>query len=279
MANATYSTGLYVNFGSAALYLDVYETVDTANNVSHIRCILTLAHSGSGSPFNNSGSSASVTVGGVLIGTWSGGYNLPGNSSVTLIDATRYNVPHNPDGTGSVGVSGTFNGQGNFPIGSGTASGTYTMFNIDRSAGRPASCVATVSGGVFTVDIGAATSFINPFNYYVSYASSSNGGVSYGSWSSETIVASTTSPLRATYSGLTPGLTYKFRVRAYNGVDSYSDYRESAPVFLVAGGKRFDAGANNWALTASSAKRWSGSSWVNLTTLKRFDGTDWVNLS
>jgi hypothetical protein len=277
MANATYSTGLYVNFGTAALILDIYETVNIAANTSNIRGVLTLAHYGSGSPFNNNASSASMSIGGSSWG-WSGGYNLPGNSSMTLIDQT-VTVGHNANGSGSVGVSGAFDGNGNFPIGDGSVSGTYTMFDIDRSAGAPSSCVATVSGGVFTVAIGAATSYITPFNYYVSYASSSNGGVTYGSWSSERTVASTTSPLATTYSGLTPGLTYKFRVRAYNGVDNYSGYVESAPVFLVAGGKRFDAGANNWALTATAAKRWNGSSFVNLTTLKRFDGTNWVNLS
>lgn len=281
MANATYSTSLYVNFGSAALYLDVYETVNVGNNTSDIRCVLILAHSGSGSPFNNSGSSASVSVGGVNIGNWSGGYNLPGNSSVVLIDATRYGVGHNADGTGSVSVSGTFNGQGNFPIGSGTASGTYTMFDINRSAGQPSSCTATyIAGTGIRVSIGSATSYINPFNYYISYRSSSDGGINYGSWSGETVVSSTTSPLQYTYSSLTPGLTYEFRVRAYNGQDNYSGYATSNAVFLTAGGKRFKPDLTGWALTVGAVKRrTSGGAWTNVTTAKRYDGATWVNLS
>jgi hypothetical protein len=78
-----------------------------------------------------------------------------------------------------------------------------------------------------------------------------------------------------TYTNLTPGQTYIFRVYATNSIGN-SAYTTSGSVFIPAGGKRWDGSA--WNSTAT-AKRWDGSAWVDLSTAKRWNGSAWVDLS
>lgn len=267
------TSGAFSSYPSLLTYIVTADEVATniGNNTSTVRVKAYVQFTGgSASSYNVSGSTSA--------GSWNYGYMSFSGAGTIEVFSTDITVGHNTNGSGSYSFSGSASSGGWGSASTGT--GTLTLTDFDRSAGTPASCSATVTGGVFTVAIGNSTSYITPFNYYVSYASSSNGGSTYGSWSSETTVASTTSPLQTTYSGLTPGLTYKFRVRAYNGVDNYSAYKESSPVFLTAGGKRRTT-SDTWVLTATAAKRRNSGNTANtnLTTAKRFDGATWVNLS
>lgn len=355
MANASYGTGLYVNYGSAALYLDIYETPDPGNNRSWIRGVVTLAHSGSGSPFNNNTSYASLSIGGSSWG-WSGGYNLPGNSSATLIDAGVW-VGHDANGAGSVGVSAAFDGNGNFPIGDGSTGGTYTMQDFDRRPSVPTFNTISRSIDDFYVSLNGVSSPAGTPTYYIQR--SQNGGgwgddratsatwfydlprgssqqfrcAAYNSdgWSDwsysgvytvpnlpsapSSIAATTPSALSSTisigtaanggsaitayyvqaspddgvtwqsaqlmtnqsytYTGLTPGATYKFRAYAVNEMGS-GPFVTTGSTFVPAGGKRWTGTA--WQPT-QTAKRWTGTQWVDLTIAKRWSGTAWVDLS
>jgi hypothetical protein len=78
-----------------------------------------------------------------------------------------------------------------------------------------------------------------------------------------------------TFTGLTPGATYKFRTYAVNEMGS-GPYAVSASTFVPAGGKRWTGTA--WQATGT-AKRWNGTAWIDLTTAKRFNGTSWQDLS
>jgi hypothetical protein len=78
-----------------------------------------------------------------------------------------------------------------------------------------------------------------------------------------------------TYTGLTAGLTYRFRTYAVNATGN-STFTTAADLFVPAGGRRYDGTA--WNSTAT-AKRFDGTNWVDLTIAKRFDGTSWVDLS
>lgn len=260
----------YPSLLSYAVYADEIAT-NIAANQSTVRVRAFVNFSGS------SASSYSVS-GTTSAGNWNYGYMSFSGAGSIQVFSYDFAVNHNADGSGSYSFSGTASSGG---WGSAsTGGGTLTLTNFDRSAGLPGTMTAAAVTGVsgrIDASWGASTSYISPVTYYHSYRSSSNGGVSYGSWSSE----STTTNTYASYTSLTPGLTYQFRVRAYNGQDNYSGYRESNTVFLVAGGKRY-FGPNpvtDWALTAAQAKRWTGSAWTSLGTLKRFDGTNWVNLS
>jgi hypothetical protein len=266
---------------SITLYMDELST-DPAANTSYVHVYAYL--NASYQYFANWTGSGSLQVNGTVVQYYGGKYSMPGTNSSIQIGDWYGTVGHqNTNGTGTIYVYSDFSipGGASYTPNSPSAGYTFGLSDLNRSAGTPASCSATLAGGVFTVAIGAATSYINPFNYYTSYASSSDGGVTYGTWSSDsTAIPSTTSPLVKTYSGLTPGLTYKFRVRAYNGVDSYSAYKESSPVFMTAGGKRYTS-SNTWVLTATAAKvkRSTGTGYVPVTTAKRFDGYSWVNLT
>jgi hypothetical protein len=174
---------------------------------------------------------------------------------------------------GAVGTYGYFDGDGGFGPGDIDVTGTtYAAIDYVRLPSAPSSVSAVATGPTVVVSAGeASTPGPTITGYFVSFASSSNGGATFGSWSSESTMVSR----QHTYT-LTPGLTYKFRVRAQNG-DGYGGFTESSTLFLTAGGKRWTG--TDWALTVAQAKRFNGTAWIDLTTAKRFDGTNWVNLS
>ena len=267
-------SGAFSSYPSLLSYTVTAEEVgtDIANNRSLVRVKAYVNFSGS------SASSYSVS-GSTTAGGWNYGYmSFSSSGQIEVNNSGNFYVGHNPDGSGSYNFSGSATSGGWGSASTGT--GTLPLYNFDFTAGTPGTMTATPTVGVpGRVDLtwGASTSYVNPVTYYYSYRSSTDGGVNYGSWSSE----STTTNLYASYTSLTPGITYQFRVRAYNGQDNYSGYRESNTAFLVAGGKRY-AGPNpvtDWALTAAQAKRWTGSAWTSLGTLKKWDGSSWVNLS
>lgn len=262
------------------LRIECYEiSSNIANNTSVIRADAYIDFSGgSATSYSNT---VNINVNGNA-GSWNiGTQSYSGAGPRLVVGGFDTTVAHNADGSKSISFSTSASTGG---WGSASASGTLSspsgITDFDFTAGIPGAMTATPTVGVpGRVDLtwGASTSYVNPVTYYYSYRSSTDGGVNYGSWSSEL----TTTNTYASYTSLTPGITYQFRVRAYNGQDSYSGYRESNTAFLVAGGKRY-AGPNpvtDWALTAAQAKRWTGSAWVSLGTLKRWDGSSWVNLS
>lgn len=194
-----------------------------------------------------------------------------------LVNTHSVTFNHDANGyRGPVGTSGNIAGPGGFAPGNLTAGGpTYGAIDYVRLPGAPSSVTASAIGPTVTVTSSeASTPGPTITNYWVSYASSSNGGATFSSWSAESAMSS-----RAFTYNLTPGLTYKFRVRAQN-TDGYGPYTESATLFLTAGGKRFKQDLTGWALTVNAAKRFNGTAWVDLTTAKRYsDAGTWVNLS
>jgi hypothetical protein len=76
-----------------------------------------------------------------------------------------------------------------------------------------------------------------------------------------------------TYTGLTGGQTYYFRVFAINIIGAGTLFKVSDKILITALGKRYgDAG---W-LPISTIKRYDGTTWQPITTFKRYDGTSWV---
>lgn len=136
--------------------------------------------------------------------------------------------------------------------------------NIIGIPGAPATIIPTRTNKDVAVVAGNATGTVT--GYWVQ--SSNNAG---SSWT--TAVAMTSQAY--TYTGLTPGQTYLFRVYASNSIGN-SAYTTSSSVFIPAGGKRWDGSAWN---STSTGKRWDGAAWVDLSTAKRWDGSAWVDLS
>jgi len=219
-------------------------------------------------------STYSVTINGVNYpGTWN--YDFRSNNT-RVLGGTSLTVAHNANGSKTISASATATDNAG-SLGSASTSGSLVLTDFDFTAGVPTSFTAAGVPGVPTSIAAswvASVSYKTPVTYYLSYRSSSDGGSTWGAWSAE----SNTTNLTYTFSGLTGGLTYQLRIRAYNGFDNYSAYAANQPtVFLTTGGKVWNG--VNWALTATHTKRWNGSAWVTLGTLKRFDGTNWVNLS
>ena len=255
------------------LRIECYQiSTNIAANTSVIRADAYIDFSGgSATSYNNT---VNITINGQT-GSWNiGTQSYSGSGPRLVVGGYDITIPHNADGSASIGFSGSASTGG---WGSASASGTLSspseITDFDFSAGAPSSVTATFTAGVgINVTWGASTSYKTPVTYYISYASSSNGGSTFGSWSSEV----TTTNLSYLYSSLTAGLTYKFRVRAYNGYDSYSGYTETAaPVFLASGGKRYTT-SNTWVQNTTD-KRWNGSAWVNKTINRRYNGTAWVD--
>lgn len=264
--------------GRARLRLEMYEeSTAISSNASVVRIrVNVMDNNASFGGFGPGSWSASVPG----IGSWGGSfnYNFNAGQNYALLD-TAFVLGHAANGSASVTGFASFDGD-NDPVGDASTSLTLsspgTLTDFDFTAGVPATLTATYIAGTGTkLDWTASVSFKSPVTYYTSWRSSTNGGASYGAWSAET----STTALTYTYTGLTPGLTYQFRVRAYNGFDNYSGFRESNTVFLTAGGKRFLT--PNWILTAAQAKRWTGTAWTTLTIAKRYDQatSSWVNLS
>lgn len=145
-------------------------------------------------------------------------------------------------------------------------SGVYSIPNVPSapasiSATTPSGLVSTISISPSSSNNGAAIT-----GYFIQ--SSADNGVT---WS----VAQQMTNLSYTFTGLTPGATYKFRAYAVNEM-GMSAYAETPSTFVPAGGRRWTG--TQWLPTAI-AKRWNGTAWVDLTVAKRWDGTKWVDLT
>lgn len=145
-------------------------------------------------------------------------------------------------------------------------SGTYYVPNVPSA---PATINTAISNGVdIGVTVGAVSSNggdTGTPTYRLQY--STNGTT----WSTAVTV---TPGVAYTYVGMEPGQTYTFRATATNSVGTGS-YATSTPLFLAAGGKRWNG--TEWKVN-TIARRWDGTKWVNLSIAKRWNGTEWVNL-
>ena len=246
---------------------------------------------------NEAGNQSTVTVSMTLYSNgwsfdgWTTGYGLrigdqwwTGTWIRTLYSPNSVNIntsrtyTHDANGyRGEVSTEAYFDGNGPYmPDYLSAGGGSYGAIDYVRLPGAPSSATAVAVGPIITVSCGeASTPGPTITAYKVSYASSSNGGATWSDWS---VTEQTMTSRSYTYSSLTPGLTYKFRVRAQNG-DGYGPYVESNTVFAAAGGKRRTEA--DWALTVGAAKRYTGSAFTPLTILKRYDDVSdtWVNLS
>jgi uncharacterized repeat protein (TIGR02543 family) len=69
--------------------------------------------------------------------------------------------------------------------------------------------------------------------------------------------------------------TFNFVVRATSSASGTAD-TSTLTIVVAPPGKRMTGSSTSTALTVG--KRYTGSAWVDLTTMKRFDGTNWVNI-
>lgn len=91
-----------------------------------------------------------------------------------------------------------------------------------------------------------------------------------------------------TITGLSAATTYKFVVSAHSTMtanlrtvksvtNATGPYSAEASAITLAGGARLDGAGGKTTIT--TAKRFNGTSWVDLTVRKRFNGSTWIDLS
>ena len=198
-------------------------------------------------------------------------------TSATASGASSYQYRYSTDGTNwssasaMSGTTATFTGTATQTyyfqtlalnsIGQSSWSTTATVVGIPTA---PSSVTATRTGRNVAVTAGASSGS-GITGYFVQYSTDGT------TWSTAQAMTSQA----YTYTNLTASLTYTFRVYSTNSIGS-SATTSSTPLFVPAGGKRWDGTA--WTST-TTAKRWDGTNWVDLSTAKRWDGTNWVDLS
>lgn len=156
----------------------------------------------------------------------------------------------------------------------GSSGFTYTStLAMPTVPGAPSSItIASVNGLDVTVNYANSPSTGGEpiTSYTMQYRTSSDNGTTWGAWGNNTTVTGNSH----TFTSLTPGLLYQFRVYSTNAVGN-SATAESSAVFVAAGGRRWTG--TEWVLT-TIARRWNGTQWVNISTSRRWDGSDWITL-
>jgi hypothetical protein len=212
-------------------------------------------------------------------------------ATVTVTSATATSVPtitdyeyaYSTDGSNWLPSSTTGVSMGTDKIATFTGTSTETYFfrtrakssdgagswssssNVHGVPTAPATITATRTGRDVTVVAGASTG-TGITGYSVQY--STNAG---SSWSTAQAMTSQSH----TYTSLTAGLDYLFRVYASNAIGN-SAFTTSASLFVPAGGKRYDGTTFN---STTTAKRFDGTQWIDLTVAKRWNGSLWTDMS
>lgn len=240
---------------------------DSANNRSLVRADVYIDFSGgSATSYNNT---VNLNVNGNT-GSWNIGTQSYSGAGARLVVAGFDTwVGHDANGyLGSIGFSASASTGG---WGSAGASGGLGGFSdYDRKPSSPASCTATLnSDKSITVTAGNVTSLAGTPTFYVQYASSTDGGATYGAWTAQ----NTMSSQAFTYSGLTPGIYYKFRVWASNS-DGTGPTTESTGLLLPSGIKIKSGGV---LVNARTFKIKTASGWQDVRTFKIKTASGWVN--
>ena len=184
---------------------------------------------------------------------------------------------HDANGVrGAVGVSVSFWIDGTSLHANSASAATQPALDYDRKPAAPSSVTPVLNADrTITVTSNAVSSPAGTATYYISYASSTNGGSTWSSWSADETIASNLRFKTYAVGALPTGTTYKWRMKASNS-DGTSAYTESATLFYPSSGKRWNGTA--W-VQANSAKRYTGSAWADLSIAKRWNGTAWADLS
>lgn len=256
-----------------SLTISTSQSENAAANQSTVNVTGTIS-SDSFSSYWGMSSSWGINIGGQGYG--GAGPTALNKSSSWSFSASR-TFTHDANGErGAVGTSCSFSVPGISYSGS-TGGPTYGAINYDRKPATAGAVTAVVNPDkTITVSVASTTSPAGAPSFWLAY--STNGGTT---WSTAVSAPGTNVPSTAnythtrTYSGLTPGLNYRFRAYATNTDGTGGTTTMTSDVFLPSGGKIFNG------LTfvpTTTAKIFTGSSWVDITTAKIYTGTTWANL-
>lgn len=255
-------------------------TNDSANNRTY--CYANITLTAQQNYFAGWAGSGSFQVNGGVVQYWGGNYSMPGNYTTITLGSWEGWIGHDSNGNGTISVFSDFDTANTYSYLPDyvSVSASEGLPNYDRRPAAPSSVTPVLNADrSITVTSNAVSSPASTAQYYIQWAQSTNGGSTYGSWSTEEALGATRFKTYA-INVLAPGNTYKWRMRASNNDTTvnggYSAYTESAALFYPSSGKRFDGSTFQ---QMNTAKRFDGSGWVDLSTAKRFDGTSWITLS
>jgi hypothetical protein len=237
-------------------------TRDEVGNRSRVQTSAYVIISGGGA--STSGGTVQSVTNGVTANDTIGNVSWPNGQHIVLNQFLW--IDHNANGElGTINFSTSSSANG---WGSASNSGTLGGFtNYDRKPASPGSVAAVVNADkTVTVTSTAVSSPAGAATYYVSQSSDSGS-----SWSSPVAMSERT----YTFSGLTLGLDYQFRVYATNS-DGTSATTTSDSYFLPAGGRRL---TSEGFVPTQTFKRLTAEGWVDVSTAKRLTAEGWVQLS
>lgn len=204
--------------------------------------------------------------------------NAVGSGSVAILSHS-VTFTHDANGyRGAVGTSGSYDGDGGYSPGDLSVGGTtYGAIDYDRKPAAPSTVTPVLNADKsITVTSNAVSSPAGTATYYVGYSSSSDGGATWGAWSSYTTIPSNARSYTYTLGSLTQGLTYRFRMYASNSDGSSAATTSGTNVFLPAGAKIWNG--TEWK-NGTVANIYTSTGWKPITTAKTYNGTSWVNLT
>lgn len=240
---------------------------DPGNNRSLVRADVYIDFSGgSATSYNNT---VNLNVNGNT-GSWNiGTQSYSGAGARLVVSGFDTWVGHDANGyLGGIGFSTSASTGGWGSASAGSSLGGFSDY--DRKPSTPASCTATLNADkTITVNAGNVTSLAGTPTFYVQYAASTDGGATYGAWTAQ----NTMSSQAFTYSGLTPGVYYKFRVWATNS-DGTGASIESTALLLPSGIKIKSGGV---LVNARTFKIKTPSGWQDVRTFKIKTSSGWVN--
>lgn len=257
------------------------QSTNEAANQSTVSATLYLSWS-SWESFANYDVEGYVNIGGSVAGAASPRQvNYPNAVQSGSIAIVSHSVTYTHDANGyrgAVGTSGSFDGDGGYSPGDLSVGGpSYGAIDYDRKPAAPSTVTPVLNADKsITVTSNAVSSPAGTATYYVSWASSSDGGSTWSAWSSYTTIPSNARAYTYALGSLTMGLTYKFRMYASNSDGSSAATATTTNTFLPAGAKVYNG--TTWK-NGTIANIYTGSGWVPITTAKRYNGTDWVNLT
>lgn len=263
------ASGAFSSYPSLlALRVECYViATDAANNRSLVRADAYIDFSGgSATSYNNT---VNINVNGNG-GSWNiGTQSYSGAGARLVVSGFDTWVGHDTNGyLGSIGFSASASTGGWGSAGANGGLGGFTDY--DRKPSNPGSCTAFLnSDKSITVNAGSVSSPAGTPTFYVQYASSTDGGATYGAWTAQ----NTMSSQAFTYNALTFGRHYKFRVWATNS-DGTSGFTESTALFIPVGVK---AKINNVFINSTSLKAKENGVMVDKRTLKVKTASGWVN--
>lgn len=207
-------------------------------------------------------------------------WNQPASSATSSYDMATTSGSFSATSTSTVYVQTRAISTTSYAWGTGAWSSSSSVIGV---ATAPSSITVTQSGVTATVTCGTSTG-TSITDYKVQYAASTDGGSTFGSWTSVAggLGDSMGTVARSYTYTLPPAVTYKFRVSAVNSIPNtinsttttgQSAYTTSSNLYLMAVGQRYDTATSQYKQMSVGQRYDAVNGWIPLTKARRYDSS------